>query len=255
MTHMALITMNYNSPTIGMHQNLTIILPEDVTFFDSSRTAKQLKSMLLLHGLSSDETTYIRYTSIERYANEHQLAIIMPNVDHSGYANMVYGHSYYDYILEIYEYVHQILPLSRKREDNFIAGHSMGGYGTIKFALTQSDKFAKAAPLSAVFEAQRLIDLDWIDFSPQAITGRDTQIKGTELDTYYLLDQAIDANVDIPELFIMCSKEDFLYHDNLQFIETLNEKGVSYKFEDGPGDHDYAYWDRAIKRAIEWFVQ
>lgn len=32
---MALITMNYNSPTIGMHQNLTIILPEDVTFFDS----------------------------------------------------------------------------------------------------------------------------------------------------------------------------------------------------------------------------
>lgn len=252
---MALITMNYNSPTIGMHQNLTIILPEDVTFFDSSRTAKQLKSMLLLHGLSSDETTYIRYTSIERYANEHQLAIIMPNVDHSGYANMVYGHSYYDYILEIYEYVHQILPLSRKREDNFIAGHSMGGYGTIKFALTQSDKFAKAAPLSAVFEAQRLIDLDWIDFSPQAITGRDTQIKGTELDTYYLLDQAIDASVDIPELFIMCGKEDFLYHDNLQFIETLNKKGVSYKFEDGPGDHDYAYWDRAIKRAIEWFVQ
>ena len=92
---MALITMNYNSPTIGMHQNLTIILPEDVTFFDSSTTAKQLQSMLLLHGLSSDETTYIRYTSIERYANEHQLAIIMPNVDHSGYANMVYGHSYY----------------------------------------------------------------------------------------------------------------------------------------------------------------
>lgn len=252
---MALITMNYNSPTIGMHQNLTIILPEDVTFFDSSTTEKHLKSMLLLHGLSSDETTYIRYTSIERYANEHQLAIIMPNVDHSGYANMVYGHSYYDYILEIYEYVHQILPLSRKREDNFIAGHSMGGYGTIKFALTQSDKFAKAAPLSAVFEAQRFIDLDWTDFSLQSITGNNTQIKGTELDTYYLLDQAIDANVDIPELFIMCGKEDFLYHDNLQFIETLNKKGVSYKFEDGPGDHDYAYWDRAIKRAIEWFVQ
>ena len=55
----------------------------------------------------------MRYTSIERYANEHQLAIIMPNVDHSGYANMAYGHSYYDYILEIYEYVHQILPLSK----------------------------------------------------------------------------------------------------------------------------------------------
>ena len=108
---MTLMTLNYSSPTIGMHQNLTVILPEDSTYFDSSTSPKQLKSLLLLHGLSSDETTYVRYTSIERYANEHQLAIIMPNVDHSGYANMAYGHSYYDYILEIYEYVHQILPL------------------------------------------------------------------------------------------------------------------------------------------------
>ena len=252
---MALLQLNYLSKTIGAHNSLNVILPEDESFFDTNREAKPLKSMLVLHGLSSDANSYIRYTSIERYANDHQLAIIMPNADHSFYSNMAYGHSYYDYILEIYEYVHQILPLSKKREDNFIAGHSMGGYGTIKFALTQSDKFAKAAPLSAVFEAQRFIDLDWTDFSPQSITGNNTQIKGTELDTYYLLDQAIDSNVDIPELFIMCGKEDFLYHDNLQFIETLNKKGVSYKFEDGPGDHDYAYWDRAIKRAIDWFVQ
>ena len=52
-------------------------------------------------------------------------------MDHSAYANMAYGHSYYDYILEVYDYVHQIFPLSKKRDDNFIAGHSMGGYGTI----------------------------------------------------------------------------------------------------------------------------
>ena len=252
---MAFMTINYKSPTIGMNQSFTAIVPEDDSFFKQHEPVKPLKMLLLLHGLSSDATSYMRLTSIERYAEAHQLAVIMPNADHSGYANMAFGHSYYDYILEIYNYAHQVLPVSKKREDNFIAGHSMGGYGTIKFALTQSDKFAKAAPLSAVFEAQRFIDLDWTDFSPQSITGNNTQIKGTELDTYYLLDQAIDANVDIPELFIMCGKEDFLYHDNLQFIETLNKKGVSYKFEDGPGDHDYAYWDRAIKRAIKWFVQ
>ncbi len=52
---------------------------------------------MLLHGLSSDETTYMRYTSIERYANEHKLAVIMPNVDHSR-TNMAYGSSYYEII-------------------------------------------------------------------------------------------------------------------------------------------------------------
>ena len=81
--------------------------------------------LLLLHGLSSDATSYMRFTSIERYAEAHQLAVIMPNADHSGYANMAFGHSYYDYILEIYNYAHQVLPVSKK-EDNFIAGHSMG---------------------------------------------------------------------------------------------------------------------------------
>ncbi len=109
---------------------------------------------MLLHGLSSDETTYMRYTSIKDMSMNTKLAVIMPNVDHSAYADMAYGHSYYDYILEVYDYVHQIFPLSKKRDKRFIAGHSMGGYGTIKFALTQGDKFAKAVPLSAVFEAK-----------------------------------------------------------------------------------------------------
>lgn len=205
---MAYISLNYHSPTIGMHQNLTVILPEDQSFFNNDTTAKPLKTLMLLHGLSSDETTYMRYTSIERYANEHKLAVIMPNVDHSAYANMAYGHSYYDYILEVYDYVHQIFPLSKKRDDNFIAGHSMGGYGTIKFALTQGDKFAKA----------------------------------------------VVEDKQIPKLLIMCGKQDFLYQDNLDFIDYLSRKNVPYQFEDGPGDHDYAYWDQAIKRAITWMV-
>lgn len=251
---MAYISLNYHSPTIGMHQNLTVILPEDQSFFKNDVTAQPLKTLMLLHGLSSDETTYMRYTSIERYANEHKLAVIMPNVDHSAYANMAYGHSYYDYILEVYDYVHQIFPLSKKREDNFIAGHSMGGYGTIKFALTQGDKFSKAVPLSAVFEAQHLMDLEWNDFSKKAIIGEITSVKGTEHDPYYLLDQAIAEEKPIPELLIMCGKEDFLYKDNLDFINYLLAKNVPYQFEDGPGDHDYAYWDQAIKRAITWMM-
>ena len=113
---MAHITLNYLSKTLGMHQTINVILPEDKSYFDTNENAKPLKTMLLLHGLSSDTSSYMRYTSIERYANTHQLAVVMPNADHSFYSNMAYGHSYYDYILEVYDYVHQILPLSKKRE-------------------------------------------------------------------------------------------------------------------------------------------
>lgn len=65
---MALLQLNYLSKTIGAHNSLNVILPEDESFFDTNREAKPLKSMLVLHGLSSDANSYIRYTSIERYA-------------------------------------------------------------------------------------------------------------------------------------------------------------------------------------------
>ncbi|ATH59315.1 MULTISPECIES: alpha/beta hydrolase [Staphylococcus] len=252
---MAILSINYNSKTIGMHHHFMVVLPEDASYFNKEAQPKPLKTLLLLHGLSSDETSYMRYTSIERYANEHQLAVIMPNADHSGYSNMVFGHKYYDYILEVFDYVHQILPLSHKREDNFIAGHSMGGYGTIKYALAEGHRFAKACPLSAVFDAQAFMDYKWYDYSGEAIAGISKNAKGNELDPYYLVEQAMQQHKAIPELLIMCGTEDELYEDNKKFINYLDEKQVSYLFEDGLGAHDYAYWDYAIKRAIQWFVE
>lgn len=255
MKQLAILSINYNSKTIGMHHHFMVVLPEDASYFNKEAQPKSLKTLLLLHGLSSDETSYMRYTSIERYANENQLAVIMPNADHSGYSNMVFGHKYYDYILEVFDYVHQILPLSHKREDNFIAGHSMGGYGTIKYALAEGHRFAKACPLSAVFDAQAFMDYKWYDYSGEAIAGISKNAKGNELDPYYLVEQAMQQHKAIPELLIMCGTEDELYEDNKKFINYLDEKQVSYLFEDGPGAHDYAYWDYAIKRAIQWFVE
>ncbi|WP_256082387.1 alpha/beta hydrolase-fold protein, partial [Staphylococcus aureus] len=135
----------------------------------------------------------------------------MPTVVHSVYANMAYGFSYYDYILEVFDYVHQIFPLSKKRDVNFIAGHSMGGYGTIKFALTQGDKFAIAVPLSAVFEAQNIRYLVWNEFLIDAIIGNHSSVKGTEHDAYYLLDKAVAEDNQISKFLIMCGKQDVLY--------------------------------------------
>ncbi|AMY06330.1 tributyrin esterase [Staphylococcus condimenti] len=251
---MAWMQVNYNSEVLGKEQRFMAMLPEDPSQFQTDKSPKQLPVLLLLHGLSSDETSYLRFTSLERYAKDNGIAVIMPAGDHSGYANMAYGHSYYDYVLEVFDYALQILPLSKRREDHFIAGHSMGGYGTIKYALSQGDRFSKAAPLSAVFAPQFLMEIDWNDFSGKAILGEKESAEGTILDPYYLVDQALEEDKTIPELLIMCGTEDDLYQDNLDFIHFLDEKKVPYQFVDGPGIHDYAYWDKAIKYALEWFA-
>lgn len=85
---------------------MIVILLEDQSFFNNDIIVKLLKILMLLYGLLSDEMIYMRYISIERYVNEYKLVVIMFNVDHSVYVNMVYGYSYYDYILEVYDYVY-----------------------------------------------------------------------------------------------------------------------------------------------------
>ena len=120
------------------------------------------------------------------------------------------------------------------------------GYGTIKFALTQSHLFSKAAPLSAVCDVQSLLDIEWNDFDPKAIAGEALKVKGTELDTYHLVDEAVDKGATLPELFIQCGTEDFLYDDNQRFMTYLDEKGINYKYEEGPGEHDYAFGTKPL---------
>ena len=129
----------------------------------------------------------------------------------------------------------------------------MGGYGTIKFALTQSQLFSKAAPLSAAFDVSMLKNYKWYDFSPESIVGTNKEIVGSNFDPYYLVDKAIEKNIDLPELLIMCGTEDELYKGNLDFINYL-DKNVQYDFIKSPGKHDYAFWDKAIEKVIKIFT-
>ena len=96
-----------------------------------------------------------------------------------------------------------------------------------------------------------MINYDWQDFKVAGIIGDVSTTKGTELDITAIIEKGIASN-NLPELYIMCGTEDELHSDNLKFVETLRSKGVKLKFEDGPGEHDYAYWDQGIKKALEW---
>lgn len=109
--------------------------------------------------------------------------------------------------------------------------------------------------MSAVCDVQSLLDIEWNDFDPKAIAGEALKVKGTELDTYHLVDEAVDKAQHFQNSFIQCGTEDFLYDDNQRFMTYLDEKGINYKYEEGPGEHDYAFWDKAIERTIEWLVE
>ena len=78
---------------------------------------------------------WLRHTNIEEFAEKAGLAVVMPSGQNGFYTNAKYGLNYFDFITkELPLFVQKYFPVSTKREDTYIAGPSMGGYGAAKCA-------------------------------------------------------------------------------------------------------------------------
>ena len=152
---MALVQMNFESRYLNNNHEISIILPDmprDKTPAEFYGSGKKYKVLWLLHGTFGDHTDWIRKSNIELYACEKDLIVVMPSALNSNYAEWAkfsIGFDMYHYLTEeLMPLVYNWFPASDKREDNFIAGLSMGGRGTLVYALNHPEKFAAAANFS-----------------------------------------------------------------------------------------------------------
>jgi putative tributyrin esterase len=258
---MALIDCKFFSETLGMCSSMRVILPEStrarIGEAAVSRAGQPAFSghptLYLLHGMSDDETIWSRSTSVERYAAALGLAVVMPNVHRSFYTNMLHGYRYWDFVSqELLEKARSFFPLSRAREDNFVAGLSMGGHGAFKLALRQPETFSAAASLSGVADATEFRDSRALDY--QLIFGGTGPERGSEHDLFHLATALASTAALRPRLYQCCGTEDFLLAQNRALREHLQPLGYDYLYEEGPGDHDWAYWDQSIQRVLKWLM-
>ncbi|ERI94419.1 putative esterase [Clostridiales bacterium oral taxon 876 str. F0540] len=220
-----------------------------------SEVKEKYPTLYLLHGLSDDHTIWQRRTSIERYVSDMGLAVVMPNAGRSFYTDMKHGYKYFTYITEeLPEIARQFFPLSSKREDNFVAGLSMGGYGAFKAALSFPEKYAAAASLSGVLDIASRVKEDTIQDKEELynIFGDLNSIAESKNDLLYLTKQVSASKSDKPKLYQCCGTEDFLYEDNQVFRNFIKDTDFDYTYDEGPGVHDWAYWDTQIQKVLNW---
>lgn len=259
---MALIHCDFHSRMLGLATSLCAIIPESCGPVPpkGGRRAKPAYPVLyLLHGLSDDHTIWQRRTSIERYAAPLNLAVIMPAVHRSFYADMPAGGRYWTFISEeLPELVQALFPVSTARKDTFVAGLSMGGYGAFKLALRRPERFAAAASLSGALDlaswiARRMPPHDRSQWT--ATFGNLRRVAGSPNDLFYLLKAAVRAGKPLPRLFQCCGTEDPLLADNRRFLDLARSLKVSVTYEEGPGQHEWGYWDRQIRNVLAWIGQ
>jgi putative tributyrin esterase len=260
---MALIDCRFFSEMLGMCSSMRVILPETterrigsvgVSHAGSGASFHGHPTLWLLHGLSDDESIWSRSTSIERYVTPLGLSVVMPNVHHSFYTNMHKGYRYWDFVSqELLEKARGFFPLSSVREDNYVAGLSMGGYGALKLALTLPEQFAAAASLSGVTDVTERREEPAADF--ELVFGAGGPRRGSAYDLFHLATSLASSDRPKPRLYQCCGTEDFLYSQNIRFRDAIQDLGFDYLYEEGPGDHSWDYWDKAIARALTWLEQ
>lgn len=265
---MALIDCKFFSETLGMACSMRVILPETGSTHAtqlsgseaSSRVAAQAdgdgrtaphRTLFLLHGLGDDETIWTRQTSIERSIAPFGVAVVMPNVHRSFYSNMKHGYRYWDFVSgELLDKARSFFPLSLAREDNFVAGSSMGGYGAFKLALSRPESFAAAASLSGVMDLAEWRPDRASDF--RLVFGDAGAVPGTGLDLFHVARTLAASPGPKPRLYQCCGSEDFLHTQNLRFRDFVKPLGFDHEYRGGTGDHTWTYWDKMLVEVLDW---
>ncbi|MFI6266901.1 alpha/beta hydrolase [Micromonospora sp. NPDC051006] len=253
---MALMRVDFYSEVLTLSTSMTVILPQRTSSqigLSGGTTDGDPPVLYLLHGLTDDDTIWLRRTAIERYVAPLGLAVVMPRVARSFYTDEAHGNRYWTFLsTELPQLCRSFFRLSDRREDTFVAGLSMGGYGAVKWALREPARFAAAASLSGALDVahRHRHPTNPIDPAVWHTVFGDRPVAGSDDDTVALLDRVPDA--DRPALYVACGTEDFLYEDNLRFVDAARGRGVPLTVDFSPGSHDWAYWDAKIQDVLAW---
>jgi putative tributyrin esterase len=244
---MAFLTMHTLSAQLKMTTLVNVILP-DALRLDEPLSEK--KVLYLLHGLSDNGTGWLRRTNIEVYAEKYGLVVVMPSVDRSFYCDNVNGQNYFTYITkELPDYLQKVFGLSRKKEQNFIAGLSMGGYGAMRAALTYPEQYFAVASFSGVLALEPLTQMNdpemKNDFS--FLAPEFARLATTPLNPPNLLRENNDM-----KMYVACGLQDYLLSATKIFEERAKALGVEATFVYEDGEHTWPFWDRHIALFLDF---
>ena len=252
---MALIQVNYLSKVLFRTVPVQVILPVDKISFQTmeyEKRTEKFKTLYLLHGLLGNYTDWVSGTRIQRWAEEKNLAVVMPSGDNAFYVNSTLpGNDYGEFVgRELVEITRKMFPLSDKREDTFIAGLSMGGFGALRNGIKYADTFGYAIGLSSA--------LHLFEENPRTLNGENTifgdmrEARVSDKNPKVALANAIASGKELPKIYMACGLEDSLIESNRDFYQYLTENGADVTYVEEPGAHEWDFWDRQIKCVLDW---
>ncbi len=262
---MALLQVSFFSPALRRTVPLTVVLPTDKQLPGQPgyQQAAPYKTLYLLHGVFGSCLDWLSGTRVRALSQNANLVVVMPSGDNKFYADSkLSGDKYATYIArDLVNFVENSFPVSRKREDRFIAGLSMGGYGAVVNGLRHPETFGAILGFSSAFIKQHILDaveepghglFTATEYRTMFDLHNLEDIVDSENDYDFLARRVAKSRRKKPLIYLSCGTSDSLLEVNRDYHKLLSSLGYDVTYEEWAGDHTWAFWDQSIERAIGW---
>lgn len=261
---MAAFQVSFFSQSLNRSVHCKVLLPTDQAAYLELENRQPFKTLYLLHGMTGNQDSWDSLESLWGISQDYNLAIVMPNGENSFYCDSeLTGGNYGTFVAkELVEFTRNSFPLSRKREDTFIGGLSMGGFGAIVNGLRNPDTFGYITAFSAALIKQLILRADdepGLDYFTriqyQSMFGLDKieDFAGSDCDYEALAKKLAATDKEKPVIYMDCGTEDVsLYRANSAFKDLLIGLGYDVTWDSRPGGHDNRFWSKSFIKAAEF---
>lgn len=235
---MAKMTCNFISYTLKRAVDITVVIPsatipESMGLGDKpTHVHKPYPVLYLLHGYGNNHATWTGYSNVELFAEERRIAVVMLSAENKAYINHGGDDDYFTFVSEeLPSFIQNTFPISKRREDTYICGLSMGGYGATVHGLSKPENFKAIGTLSGAVGGM----------------GNDGPKPAD------LLKKLVEEKKDIPDIYLACGNKDFILDSNHEFDNLMKELNVKHtsEFVDGYG-HEWRFWNLEVERFLDW---
>ncbi len=237
---------------------------------DSYETSNRNYPVLyLLHGFTGNHCDWVEKGQVKFIADDlitqgkaDEMIIVMPDAGNSWYVNHFDGSNSYEtmFFEELIPYIESTYRISKGREQRAIAGLSMGGFGTLIYALRHPDTFILAFAMSpAVWSGEEIDKMPSTDykryfgtmFGPMKDSLRQsTATRWAEYDILSLVNHFPEKEKDKLNLYITCGDDDFLFEGNANLWMAMRKNKIKMEFRVQNGSHTWGYWRDALREAL-----
>ena len=228
----------------------------------------------LLHGYTDDESGWIQFGEVQLAADRAiadreipPMIIVMPDGGVTFYINDAAGKVRYEdmFVRELVPFIDKTYRTRADRDFRGLAGLSMGGWGTLVYALRHPDVFSAGAAFSAaVWSDDDIVGMkpkNWDElFGP--LFGAEGKAGRERLTAHFRSVSPLVLARTLPEdslkkvrYYIDCGDDDFLIKANCALHGILLDRRIPHEFRVRDGGHTWTYWRTGIVEGLKFIGQ